>query len=222
MDIGFGKKKDKKGGGVDASGSGDLRGKMRKMEQNLDSLNRRLDAIERRLSEEGFEGTTVMNDQGHPSQNVEKRVHQLSQKMDSEITQLQQELQEIKKGHAGPSPKDTSQNQRSGSPTVLKAGKQKGSTSDGKAGNINSGALADLERRMEELEGRKATVKVGRIEVPVEITGIVGGVLAFLIAALLVQGYRELIISPAFVVFLGVVLVAAAAFKTYLINLARR
>jgi len=217
MDISFGKKKDEKEAGVQATDTGNLRGSLRKMEQNIDSLNKRLDAIERRLSEEGFEGTTSI-DAGGGSQNVEKRMHHLSKKMKGEIAQLQQELQEMKQQYKNPVKTDSTGKKHSTSPTVLRAGKKK----SGGTSNINSKTVADLERRMEKLEGRKTTVKVGRIEVPIEITGIVGGILAFLIAALLFQGYRDLIVSPAFVVFLGVVLVLAAAFKTYLINMAQR
>lgn len=145
-------------------------------------------------------------------------MHQPSKKIESKIIQLQQELQEIKKESAEPSKKDEAEKQHEGSPTVLKPGSEKERVDN----NINSRTMADLERRMEDLEERKATIKVGRIDVPIEITGVVGGGLAFLIAALLLQGYRELIISPAFVTFLGVVLVLAAACKTYLINQARQ
>lgn len=217
MDISFGKKKDDKSGGIQATGTGELRGSLRKMEQNIDSLSKRLDAIERRLSDESFEGTTMDKGEGS-SQNVGKRMHQLSKEMESEIAQLQQEVEELKQAYKSPSREDGAEKRHSTSPTILKAGKKK----SGGTSNINTKTVADLERRMEKLEGRKATVTVGRIEVPIEITGIVGGILAFLIAALLFQGYRGLVISPTFVVFLGVVLVLAAAFKTYLINMARR
>ena len=72
------------------------------------------------------------------------------------------------------------------------------------------------------MEKRKATVKVGKIEIPIEITGIVGGLLAFIIAALLFEGYKDLVISPTFVMIIGIVLLLSAALKTYIINVARR
>ena len=93
--------------------------------------------------------------------------------------------------------------------------------SEQKAKNYDN-AILDIERRLEKLERRKATVKVGKIEVPIEITGIVGGLLAFLIAILLLEGYKRLVISPGFVGFIGIALIAATAVKTYMMNVSRK
>ncbi len=84
--------------------------------------------------------------------------------------------------------------------------------------------IANIERRLEKLEKKKnmPVVKVGKINVPIEITGIVGGLLALFIAALLFGGYKELVISPPFVMFIGILLMSAAALKTYLINISKK
>lgn len=89
-------------------------------------------------------------------------------------------------------------------------------------GEAGDKKLDEILQRLEKLEKRKATIKVGRIEVPIEITGIVGGVIAFVIAALLRAGYKEFVISPDFVAGIGIILILAAALKTYAINRGKR
>jgi len=196
---------------------GDIRGSLRKMEQTIESLSTRLDAVERRLSDMDFEGPVVIDNQTPSSGYTENSIRQLSKKMKTEITHLQQELQEIKRAQADAHQPGKADQQSSASPTVIHAGKHNRGGSD-----AHRKKVAELEQRMEELEGQKATVQVGRIEIPLEISGIVGGMLAFLIAVLLFQGHRGLVTSPAFVASLGVLLVIAAACKTYLVNVAQR
>ncbi len=214
MDIGFGKKENRADDRQDMD-IGDMRGSLRKLEQTIESLSTRLDAVERRLSDMDFEGPVVMDTENRPSPHPS--IRQLSKKINSEITQLQQELQEIKRAQADTHQPGKAGQQSSASPTVIPAGKNNRGGSD-----AHRKKVAELERKMEVLEGQKATVQVGRIEIPLEISGIVGGMLAFLIAALLFQGHRGLVASPAFVASLGVLLVIAAACKTYLVNVAQR
>ncbi len=89
-----------------------------------------------------------------------------------------------------------------------------------KTGKNYDALLMDIERRIEKLEKRKGTpvVKVGKVELPIEITGIVGGLLAFMIAIMIFEGYKKLVVSPAFVAFIGIVLLIATGIKTYIIN----
>jgi hypothetical protein len=54
MDIGFGKKENRMDDRQDMD-IGDIRGSLRKMEQTIESLSTRLDAVERRLSDMDFE-----------------------------------------------------------------------------------------------------------------------------------------------------------------------
>jgi len=166
-------------------GTGELRSWIRRIEQNIDSLDKRLDAIERRLSGEKFV-PPKMGKRGEEGRGYSEA--------------LEDEIRFISSG----SKEGAISNKKS--PKVLSLNKPEEKKMVTTSGPTYTRELADLERRMERLEKRKATVKVGRIEVPIEITGIVGGMLAFVIAALLFEGYKDMVISPVFVMFIGIVL----------------
>ena len=172
---------------------------LQRIQQRVESIEKRLDAVERRLSGESFESVKfvggVKEDSG------------LIKKLEEEINELREELKKIDKSGRDKKEKE-----------VVISLKKKGIED-----NVLK-EIANMERRLERLEKKKATpvVKVGKIEVPVEITGIVGGLLALFIAALLFGGYKKLVISPPFVMFIGIVLLTATALKTYLINVGRR
>ncbi len=166
------------------------------------------DAVERRLSNEPFEGSKFGSKSIAIEKNYEDRLKEIARTLGEEIKILKKEIEAIKaKGVAKAESPVTISLKRSGE-------------------NITNFAkeIANIERRLERLEKKKATatVKVGKIEVPIEITGIVGGFLAFIIAILLFGGYKNLVISPPFVMFIGLVLLTATALKTYIINVSRR
>jgi len=207
-------------------GTGELRSWIRRIEQNIDSLDKRLDAIERRLSGEKFVppkmGKRGEEGRGY-SEALEDEIRFLSKKMNDEIKTIRTELLKFEGvGRAISSGSKEGAISNKKSPKVLSLNKPEEKKMVTTSGPTYTRELADLERRMERLEKRKATVKVGRIEVPIEITGIVGGMLAFVIAALLFEGYKDMVISPVFVMFIGIVLVFAAALKTYVINISKR
>ena len=172
---------------------------LQRIQQRVESIEKRLDAVERRLSGKSFESVKfvggVKEDSG------------LIKKLEEEINELREELKKIDKSGRDKKEKE-----------VVISLKKKGVED-----NVLK-EIANMERRLERLEKKKATpvVKVGKIEVPVEITGIVGGLLALFIAALLFGGYKKLVISPSFVMFIGIVLLTATALKTYLINVGKR
>ncbi|MCD6330888.1 MAG: hypothetical protein J7L80_01635 [Thermoplasmata archaeon] len=172
---------------------------LQRIQQRVESIEKRLDAVERRLSGESFESVKFVGEVKGDSG--------LIKKLEEEINELREELKKIDKSGRDKKEKE-----------VVISLKKKGVED-----NVLK-EIANMERRLERLEKKKATpvVKVGKIEVPVEITGIVGGLLALFIAALLFGGYKKLVISPSFVMFIGIVLLTATALKTYLINVGRR
>ena len=52
-------------------------------------------------------------------------------------------------------------------------------------------------------------------EIPLEITGIIGGILAFLIAGLFLFGGKEIAMSPLFLGFIGCVLIGSSVFRSF-------
>jgi len=194
---------------------GQIRSWIRRIEQNIDSIDKRLDAVERRLSGEIFTSPKILkNESKSNSEVLDRKIQELSRKLDEEIRNMREEM--LRFGRVGDRTYFAGENRSRRGPVVISH------SSKGKEGltdeQEHAKEIAELERRIERMEKRKTTVKVGRVEIPIEITGIVGGIFAFIIAALLFEGYKNIITSPVFCMLAGAVLVSAAALKTYLIN----
>ena len=175
--------------------------------QRVESLEKRLDAVERRLSEKPFEGTKFNSKSIVMEKDYEEKWKEIKTKLENKITNLKKELETLK-GRKIESKNET--------PVTISIRKGEG---------INvAREIANIERRLEKIEKKKATptVRVGKIEVPIEITGIIGGFLAFIIAILLFGGHKDIVVSPPFVMFIGIVLLTATALKTYLINISKK
>ncbi len=187
----------------------ELNNYIQRLQQNVRSLEKRLDAIERRLSNEPFENPGLMIvEKGEKRADIPKNIEKLIGKLQDEIEDLKNKLKE------GEAERKEVKEAKEPKEPIISIRKSEAKKYDN--------AILNIERRLEKLERRKATVRVGKIEVPIEITGIVGGLLAFLIAILLLEGYKGLVISPAFVGFIGMVLIAATAVKTYMMNVSRK
>jgi len=194
---------------------GQIRSWIRRIEQNIDSIDKRLDAVERRLSGEIFTSPKILkNESKSNSEVLDRKIQELSRKLDEEIRNMREEM--LRFGRVGDRTYFAGENRSRRGPVVISH------SSKGKEGltdeQEHAKEIAELERRIERMEKRKTTVKVGRVEIPIEITGIVGGIFAFIIAALLFEGYKNIVTSPVFCMLAGAVLVSAAALKTYLIN----
>lgn len=75
--------------------------------------------------------------------------------------------------------------------------------------------LEQMTQRLEYLERREPPVmKLAGIEVPIEMTGLVGGILAFVLATLVFTGQRDIILSPLFLIAIGLLFIGSALFKT--------
>jgi len=81
--------------------------------------------------------------------------------------------------------------------------------------------LEDINLRLGKIERREPPfMKLGNMEIPIEITGFIGGILAFIIAIIVALGHKELVISPLFLSLIGVVLIASTLLKTFNIGTA--
>lgn len=205
MPLTFGKegKKKKEAESSEEKGFGELSSWIHRIEQHVGSLEKRLDAIERRLSGEPFKPPQF----GKASSGKDASVKETYEALQQEIASLKKDIKALES--------QRKEVRGTAEPVTI-------SVSRKSSGQNYAKDIADIERRLERVEKRKATVKVGKIEVPIEITGIVGGLLAFAIAALLLGGYKELIVSPPFVLTVGIVLLAATGLKTYIINMTRK
>ncbi len=71
--------------------------------------------------------------------------------------------------------------------------------------------LEDQQRKP--LRSEPFIMHLGSLEVPVEFTGIIGGLLVFLIAGLVMIGEKEILLSPWFLVPVGLLLIGFALIK---------
>ncbi len=72
--------------------------------------------------------------------------------------------------------------------------------------------LISLEK---EYRKRAVIMKVHGREIPLEITGIIGGVIAFLIAGLLFVGGKDIIMSPLFLSCIGCLLIGSSMVRSF-------
>jgi hypothetical protein len=71
-----------------------------------------------------------------------------------------------------------------------------------------------MELRLERTERRKPFVmRLGTMEIPIEFTGIIGGLLAFTIAILVAINQKAILLSPVFLFLVGVLLIGSAMLK---------
>ena len=81
---------------------------------------------------------------------------------------------------------------------------------------VGSETISELADRMQSLERHEPLLmRLGKLEIPIEITGIIGGILAFLIAVLVWLDQKAVLLSPWFLACIGVVLIGSAVLKTF-------
>lgn len=82
--------------------------------------------------------------------------------------------------------------------------------------NADRKILSDVEGRIEKVEDRSPFfMKLGRIELPLEVAGIVSGFIAFVAAVLMAFDMKDFLISPPFLAFVGLFFIGAALFKSF-------
>lgn len=57
-------------------------------------------------------------------------------------------------------------------------------------------------------------MKIGRKEIPLELSGVLGGIICFVVAGLAAIGATEIVLSPLFLTGIGLVLVSGTFFRT--------
>jgi len=194
-----------------------MRSWIRKIEQTTSSVSSRLSAVEKRISRRNLDSPndslpgTILEG---PIERIfadlkeeknSKDIEEVSRILDSEFAIMQEELisqeNEITslEGQLGTI---------SSSLAEIKEEIQKLQTSE-------TQRSYEMNVRLEKIECREPPVmRIGRMEIPIEFTGVIGGILAFIIAILVVVGQKAIIISPVFLSIVGFLLIGSAVFKT--------
>ena len=191
---------------------------VRKLEQTAISLSSRLSAVEKRLSRRKLDlssGLMLDDVMDGPIARIfetlkdgkeDKNLEEMSRILDSEFAIMQEEL-------ISQQTEITSLKEKIGQfSSSLDA-----ITAEIEEGHIyNSRLMERVEYRLEKIERREPPVmKLGRMEIPIEVTGVVGGILAFITAIAIAIGQKEIVISPLFLLLVGFILIGSALFKTF-------
>jgi len=187
-----------------------VRSWIRKIEQTTTSVSSRLSAVEKRLSGRmsesdamnmiGIEGpieTLLLNSK-------KKNITEIARVFDSELTLLHNEL--VKQQQETSCIKEQLGELEKTSGTLLTELQVMGT------------AITDLNTTMQVQRNQNERhepfmMHVGSLEVPIEFTGIIGGLLAFLIAFLVLVNQKEILLSPWFLIPVGLLLIGFALIK---------
>ena len=212
------KKKTKKDPELEQENIQSLRSWVRKIEQSTTSIGSRLSAVEKRISSKKHDSTNSSipgNILEGPIERIfqniqdeKKKQHsqELGALLDAEFTVMQDEIVQQHQDL------DEMKQQLNDINTTLNEINTKLQHLDNATGYLSS----DLTTRVAKIERREPpVVRFGTLEVPIEITGIVGGILAFIVALLVVIDYKEIIISPLFLILIGILLIGSALIKSF-------
>jgi hypothetical protein len=187
-----------------------LRSWIRKIEQTTSSVSARVSAVEKRLSggTYGKEGDVPIGMEG-PIETLflhakKKNAGDFVRVLDGELRFLHSEVA-------------TQQNDTSELKGKLQA-LEKTNETLGAELKVTQTQLSEMkltwERQKNESEQQTPLVMhVGSFAVPIELTGIIGGSLAFVIAFLVSIEQKEMLLSPVFLISVGVLLLGCAVVK---------
>jgi hypothetical protein len=187
-----------------------VRSWIRKIEQSTTSVSCRLSAVEKRLStgmnETENNGLIAMNGRVETLMiNIKKKsARAVARVLDGELTLLHNEVMKQEKEF------DHLKEQ-------LSAVEEMNTTTSAELKAMHtviSQINEKIGQRMQHKERPEPFVMhLGTIEIPVEFTGIIGGLLAFTIAILVVINQKEILLSPVFLCGVGVLLISVALLK---------
>jgi hypothetical protein len=183
---------------------------IRKIEQSTTSVSSRLSAVEKRLSigmieAESIHLVTMEGPVEKLIQNVKKKnASELARVLDGELILLQNELvkQEQEFGLL--------KEQLIGFEKMNMAITTELQTVHTAMSQMNT----KIDLRLEHTERREPFVmRLGAMEIPIEFTGILGGLLAFTIAILVLINQKAILLSPLFLFLVGLLLIGSAMVK---------
>ncbi|MBN2066287.1 MAG: hypothetical protein JW771_05725 [Candidatus Thermoplasmatota archaeon] len=189
---------------------------IRKLEQSTTSLSSRLSAVEKRISHQPFSPMSSMHSSGLEG-SIERLFHnlhtekddatvsELSTLLDSEFSLVQETL--VAQQAESVALREAMSEMESQLASIVEETKQT------QAQQLEM--LEQMTQRLEHMERREPPMmRLAGIEVPVEITGIIGGILSFVLAVLVFTGQKDIILSPLFLIVIGLLFIGSALFKT--------
>jgi len=183
---------------------------IRKIEQSTTSVSSRLSAVEKRLSIGTIESENVhlVTMEGPVEKlilNVKKKnATELARALDGELSLLHNEM--VKQEQQLSSLKEQF--------VVVEQMNMAVTAELQTVHTAMSQMNTTMELRLERTERREPFVmRLGAMEIPIEFTGIIGGLLAFTIAILVAINQKAVLLSPLFLFLVGVLLIGSAMLK---------
>ncbi len=200
-----------------------MRSWIRKIEQSTNSVSSRLSAVEKRISRRSIDSSNDSIQSNLLDGPIErifadlkeeksgKDIEELSRILDSEFSIMQEELIS----------RENEITSLEGQLSTISSSLVEINEELKKLQTSETQTSRDVNVRLAKIECREPPVmRIGSMEIPIEFTGVIGGILVFIIAILVIVGQKEIIISPTFLATVGTLLIGSALFKT--INLGVR
>ena len=194
-----------------------MRSWVRKIEQTTNSVSSRLAAVEKRISRRNLESSNDLIQRNLLEGPIErifadlkeeknsKDLDEVSKILDSEFSIMQEELVS----------QENEISSLESQLTTISASLAEIKEEIIKMQTAETQISQDVNVRLEKIERREPPVmRIGSMEIPIEFTGVIGGILVFIIAILVIVGQKEIIISPIFLAVVGILLIGSALFKT--------
>jgi len=194
-----------------------MRSWVRKIEQSTNSISSRLSAVEKRISvktndgsKNTISGLTIIDG---PLDNLvsklkdsmdEKNPEYIFRVLDSELAMILDDIenQESEIGQIKDHIDQLSNSMDKNSDELIK-------TRD-----VASKYISDIKNRVEKLERKSPpTMKLGKIEIPIEISGIIAGLIALIAALLISVNKTDLLTSPIFLTTIGITFIGSVLVK---------
>jgi len=190
---------------------------VRKIEQSTTSISARLSAVEKRISGKKLDATNSSIPGNllegpierifHTIKDEKKKQHveNLAGLLDTEFSVMQEEL--ITQQETMETLAKELDNINASLQSMQSTLKHLTATT--------SQLSTDLAGRVEKMERREPpVVHIGSMEIPIEITGVIGGLIAFIFAGLVFFDQKDIIVSPIFLILIGILLIGSALFKS--------
>jgi len=205
----------------------DINGRLHSLDQGLRSVEKRLRAVERRLSggdasggeleqyeadlerelEETREGITAI------TQELEdlKSSTATSEELDTELQHLRQQVTELSQSLQG------LKEENAGLKDLLSEDKKQNTEQSSEELKTE---IAQLRERLEKAEKRNR-INIGSMQVPMEMSGIIGALILLATGGLIMAGRWDIIRSPYFSFAIAFIFAVAVLMKFYLANHSR-
>ncbi len=205
----------------------DINGRLHSLDQGLRSVEKRLRAVERRLSGDDASGVELVEYEAELEREIEetregiiaitqelkdlKSSSTASEELDMELQHLRQQVTELDQNL------NNLKEENAGLKDLLSEDKKKNTEHSSEELKTE---IVQLRRRLEKAEKRNR-INIGSMQVPVEMSGIVGALILLTTGGLIMAGRWDIIRSPYFSFAIAFIFASAVLMKFYLVNHSR-